>query len=90
MLTQCPSKPRVERFCAHFVAGKALSSCFDFQLTDFDIKSMIAHGTDGAVFRATCQQARHPDKTKVYALKAMFNVFELTSVTQVRGMEDAE
>ena len=60
------------------------------QLVDFDVKEMIAHGTEGAVFRATCQQARHPDKMKEYAVKAMFNIFQLTSVTQVRWVSKPE
>ena len=53
------------------------------QLSDFDIHHLIDHGTEGAVFLATSKQARLPDKTRQYALKVMFNIFELTSVTQV-------
>ena len=53
------------------------------QLLDFDVQRLIAHGTDGAVFLANCKQARHPNKSKQYALKVMFNVFQLSSVTQV-------
>ena len=51
---------------------------FFFQLLDFDIQRLIDHGTEGAVFLATSKQARHPDKRKQYALKVMFNIFELT------------
>ena len=59
-----------------------------FQLLDFDIQRLIDHGTEGAVFLATSKQARHPDKSKQYALKVMFNIFQLTSVTQVKLLKD--
>ena len=53
------------------------------QLSDFHIDRLVAHGTEGAVFLARCQKRRHPNKLKNYAVKAMFNIFQLTTVTQV-------
>ena len=59
-----------------------------FQLSDFDVNRLIAHGAEGAVFFATCQKRRHPNTSKKYALKTMFNIYELTSVTQVGKIEN--
>ena len=63
-----------------------LSPSLSAQLSDFDIQRLIAHGTEGAVFLVTCQHPRQTDKTKLYALKVMFNIFRLTTVTQVKVM----
>ena len=34
------------------------------QLSDFNVQRMIANGSEGAVFLATCRQPRHPDQTQ--------------------------
>ena len=60
-----------------------LCECLCLQLIDFDVKGLIAHGSGSAVFLATCKQARIHDKTKVYKLKAIFNIFRYATMTQV-------
>ena len=53
------------------------------QLSDFDVQRLIDHGDEGAVFLVTSKHDRHPNKSKLYALKVMFNVFQYKTVTKV-------
>ena len=55
------------------------------QVADYKIVRMIDHGCEGAVYLVLCQRPRLPDPSKMYALKVMFNIFQLGSMTQVGG-----
>lgn len=62
------------------------SASFYGQVADYDVVRKINHGCEGAVYLVRCKCPRITDPGKLYALKMMFNIFELGSMTQVGAL----
>ncbi|XP_065196441.1 uncharacterized protein LOC135827931 [Sycon ciliatum] len=57
---------------------------FTSKIADYDIVKMVAHGCEGAVYLVRCKKARLPNPAKLFAVKVMFNIFQMETMTQIR------